>query len=131
MEIDCQSQTFDDKGAEMSQDQLTDNSFNLADDRKLKAGDAYLTTRDIEKRYRISPPTQCRWRREGGGPPFVKLKGTILYPESLFDAWMQSKLVGSTSELHQLSDDCTDRYKHLPAARAKADEARAGKNLQC
>lgn len=101
------------------------NRFDFPDGRRLIAGDTYLTTREIEQRYRISPPTQCRWRREGGGPPFVKLKGTILYPLSLFDAWLQSKLVGSTAEHDRLEGNCTDRYKHLPAARAKADAARA------
>ncbi len=47
---------------------------------------------------RISARTLQGWRLRGGGPPYVKLGGRVLYRETDLLAWIESRARASTSE---------------------------------
>jgi predicted DNA-binding transcriptional regulator AlpA len=57
-----------------------------------------LTQREAALALRLSERTLERWRVSGDGPPFAKLGRRIGYRESDLEAWINSRLVGSTSE---------------------------------
>lgn len=46
---------------------------------------------------RISARTLQGWRLRGGGPPYVKLGGRVLYRETDLLAWIESRARISTS----------------------------------
>lgn len=48
---------------------------------------------------RLSAPTLNRFRTTGGGPRYAKLGGAVRYRKADLDAWLTSRLVGSTSEV--------------------------------
>lgn len=52
---------------------------------------AYLTSREIAERLRLSRGTIENWRYLGKGPPWVKIEGSIRYPVAEFDKWLSSK----------------------------------------
>lgn len=60
----------------------------------------FLTAQEVSNRYdgRISVKTLTNWRNLGGGPPFTKLGGKVLYPVEKLVAWEQRNTVQSTSE---------------------------------
>lgn len=58
----------------------------------------YLTTPQAAEKYKISVSSLTKWRVFGGGPRFIKLGKKVLYRVSDFDAWMDAKLVASTSQ---------------------------------
>ena len=50
-------------------------------------------------RMGLAKQTLARWRVEGKGPPFIKLSGNrVAYRASDVDAWLDNRLVHSTSE---------------------------------
>ena len=44
-----------------------------------------------------SPYTAQRWRSEGGGPPFLKIGGRVMYDEERVHEWLASHEQTSTS----------------------------------
>lgn len=46
----------------------------------------------------LSKPTLERFRTSGGGPKFAKLGASVRYRKCDLDAWLESRLVRSTSE---------------------------------
>ena len=46
-----------------------------------------LTTDEVAERLRLHPRTLERWRREGGGPQFMKSGGRILYRKEDVEAY--------------------------------------------
>jgi hypothetical protein len=88
----------------------------------VQPGETWLTSSEYAERYKVSKSTQCRHRRDGDGPPFVIIKGRVLYPESGIVSHFSQRLVRSTAELPMSRHG--DRYRHLPAARDKAAKAR-------
>lgn len=57
-----------------------------------------LTTPEAADYVRLGKPTLDRFRLTGGGPKFAKLGGAVRYRKVDLDAWLESKLVSSTSE---------------------------------
>lgn len=57
-----------------------------------------LNQREAAARLRLSPRTLERWRVSGEGPRFAKLGRRIGYRSDDLEAWINSRLVGSTSE---------------------------------
>jgi excisionase family DNA binding protein len=52
----------------------------------------HLTTKEIAQRLRLHPRTLERWRREGAGPPFMKLGGRVLYRQADIEEYEQDGL---------------------------------------
>ena len=58
----------------------------------------YWSTRELAPILRRSQSTLCRWRLEGGGPPYLKLRGRVLYARAKVNAWLASRERSSTSD---------------------------------
>lgn len=56
-----------------------------------------LKTADAAAYVNLSPPTLARFRLTGEGPVFAKLGGAVRYRRADLDAWLESRLVKSTS----------------------------------
>ena len=58
-------------------------SGGMSPDRALQwagvARDHYLTQDELASRWRLSPRTLERWRRQDRGPAWVRLPGRVLY----------------------------------------------------
>ncbi len=46
----------------------------------------------------ISPRTMEKWRITGGGPPYMKVNGLVLYDLQRVDEWLEAHVRRSTSE---------------------------------
>lgn len=57
-----------------------------------------LTTLEAARYCRLGKPTLERFRLTGEGPRFAKLGGAVRYRRTDLDAWLESRLVSSTSE---------------------------------
>ncbi len=57
-----------------------------------------LTEDDTAEVLHKSPKSLERWRAEGGGPPFVRVGKTPLYPRAALAAWLEGQSAASTSE---------------------------------
>src|ERR1700733_16188870 len=49
----------------------------------------YLTEKETCARYRFHPKTLQAYRREGGGPPFMRAGKKILYRADEVEAWLR------------------------------------------
>ena len=45
--------------------------------------------------------TRGRWRREGGGPPFIKIGRRIFYRQDHLRSWFEAREARSTAESKQ------------------------------
>ena len=52
----------------------------------------YLTEKETSGRIAVSKSALRKWRREGLGPPFVKLGRMIRYPIGELERWMNNRL---------------------------------------
>ena len=57
-----------------------------------------LNTKEAANYVRLGKPTLERFRISGGGPRYCKLGGAVRYRRADLDAWLESRLVRSTSE---------------------------------
>lgn len=57
-----------------------------------------LTRQEAAKHVKLGVPTMDRLRVTGGGPRFAKIGGSVRYRKADLDAWVESRLVSSTSE---------------------------------
>ena len=57
-----------------------------------------LNTKEAANYVRLSKATLDRFRLTGEGPTFAKLGGAVRYRQSDLDAWLESRLINSTSE---------------------------------
>jgi excisionase family DNA binding protein len=56
-----------------------------------------LTTYEVARFLRVSRWTLSAWRKNGVGPPFVKLsRRTVRYPRRAFERYMRQHLQGGT-----------------------------------
>ncbi|MEM6942127.1 MAG: helix-turn-helix domain-containing protein [Pseudomonadota bacterium] len=53
-----------------------------------------LNQQELAERWRISPRTLERWRRNGTGPPFICLGGRVVYRTHDVLAYEQAHLAG-------------------------------------
>lgn len=58
----------------------------------------YLTTKDAARVLGLHPDTLRRMRREGGGPPFVRIGRAIRYRLDVVDAWAAARTFKSTAD---------------------------------
>lgn len=56
----------------------------------------YLSPADVCRRYgdTISVKTLGNWRVRGGGPPFAKVSGNVLYPLAGLQEWERKRTRG-------------------------------------
>ena len=59
----------------------------------------FIDTTELARSTGISVPTFNRWRLTGEGPKFLKLGGAVRYRQQDVDAWLESKIRNSTSEV--------------------------------
>jgi hypothetical protein len=59
---------------------------------------AYLTSKELADRWRLSDQTLAHWRYAGTGPPFIRVGARVLYPaegihafERLSQQWLGNK----------------------------------------
>ena len=52
----------------------------------------YLTEKKTSDRIAVSKSVLRKWRREGVGPPYVKLGRMIRYPLRNLEIWMNNRL---------------------------------------
>lgn len=57
----------------------------------------WMTTPEAAKRYKVSESFLNNLRHKGGGPPFFKFGGRVLYRRSDFDAWLLERRQLSTT----------------------------------
>lgn len=57
-----------------------------------------LTTKEAAAYCRLGKPTLERFRITGEGPHYCKLGGAVRYRRVDLDAWLESRLIRSTSE---------------------------------
>jgi predicted DNA-binding transcriptional regulator AlpA len=55
----------------------------------------YLNGMDAGTRLGLSPETLYAWRREGKGPPYIRLGRRIMYKVADLDAWMAANRSGA------------------------------------
>lgn len=58
-----------------------------------------LTTIEAARYVRLGKPTLERFRLTGEGPRYCKLGGAVRYRRADLDAWLESHLTSSTSEV--------------------------------
>ena len=51
--------------------------------------DVYLTTKDLEGKYKVSRATIKKWRDKG--MPFYKIDGTIRFKENEVEQWIMEQ----------------------------------------
>jgi len=52
----------------------------------------YLTEKKTSKRIDMSPSALRKWRRQGFGPPYIKIGRLIRYPVVELDNWLLANL---------------------------------------
>lgn len=65
---------------------------------------AFLTSKELSDRWRLSDQTLANWRYAGKGPPFIRVGARVLYPvegihafEKLSTAWLSQDSSPDTS----------------------------------
>ena len=82
-------------------------------------GDAsrrYWTVAEFCKVVDRSPYTAQRWRSEGGGPPYLKVGGRVLYDEQTVHEWCASHEQNSTSD-YEIVDEEPEQPAPAPVRR--------------
>lgn len=69
---------------------------------------AYLTSKELADRQRLSDQTLANWRHAGKGPPFIRVGARVLYPvegihsfEKLALSWLSQDSSAETSDATQ------------------------------
>ena len=57
------------------------------------ANDVFLTRDQICERLQVSKRTLWEWHKANKAPPFVKIVGSVRYPEKFLDKWLEQQLV--------------------------------------
>jgi hypothetical protein len=61
-------------------------------------GEEYLTVPDVGARLGVGKRTLQRWRDVGGGPPYVRFVGRVLYRASDVESWLSARTYVRRSE---------------------------------
>lgn len=65
----------------------------------------------------VTPRTLQQWRRDGRGPPFVRIASQIYYRDRDRDAWLSgSRVKPPHKENHAWVEGCKARYQRVSAA---------------
>lgn len=54
-----------------------------------------LTIQEVSERLRVGHNTLEKWRKNGEGPPFLKVGHWVRYPEESLNRWMLLRLESS------------------------------------
>jgi predicted DNA-binding transcriptional regulator AlpA len=65
---------------------------------QVKMASDIFNTIEAARYVRLSKSTLERMRVTGEGPKYCKLGGAVRYPEAYLKAWLESRLIRSTSE---------------------------------
>lgn len=58
----------------------------------MSSGDDFWTDAQLAKALQVTQRTTLRWRRDGGGPPFVRIgKHRILYRRASVEQWIDGR----------------------------------------
>lgn len=83
------------QGAEKGANQQAQHAVDFDEIKKLD----YLNSREAAAYCRRSRSTMEKYRHFGGGPTFIRVSArAVLYRKVDLDAWLESKMHGSTSE---------------------------------
>ena len=74
------------------------NSTSHPDSRPGASGSEMFTTPEAAAYIKMAVQTMERFRLTGEGPIFAKLGGSVRYRRCDLDAWIESRLVRSTSQ---------------------------------
>ena len=58
-----------------------------------------IDARTLAKKLLVTTQTLARWRTEGFGPAHIAIGRRIAYPEARVEAWLESRLRKSTSDV--------------------------------
>lgn len=78
-----------------------------------------LDERSAAERMGIRGKTLANWRSLGGGPPFYKVGGRIVYDHAEIDAWLATKRRVSTSDPGPSTDPSPGKAKPPSAGAAR------------
>lgn len=66
---------------------------------------AFLTSKELSDRWRLSDQTLANWRYAGKGPPFIRVGSRVLYPvegihsfERNSTSWLSTEQSADTSD---------------------------------
>lgn len=64
---------------------------------------AYLTSKEVADRWRLSDQTLANWRHAGKGPPFIRVGSRVLYPMEAINAFekLSQQWLNTEEELSQ------------------------------
>jgi predicted DNA-binding transcriptional regulator AlpA len=57
------------------------------------SGERYYTAEQLAEHLQISPVSLEKWRRQGGGPDYIKVGRCVRYASSAVDAWLEQRTV--------------------------------------
>ena len=77
---------------------LQPNLITKADRLEVPSQSEMFTTPEASAYTKLAVPTLERYRLTGEGPMFAKLGGSVRYRRCDLDAWIESRLVRSTSQ---------------------------------
>ena len=59
---------------------------------------AFLTSKELADRWRLSDQTLANWRYAGKGPPFMKIGSKVLYPIQGINSYEQGQCLTQQSQ---------------------------------
>ena len=101
--------------------------------------DSLMKTPEMAERSGISKATAKRWRQEGFGPPWLRLKGPqgeVRYPLSKFQEWMEKRLNESLADEYskrppEASDELPEpEYEEPEVEYEQVFDSRLGKRVR-
>lgn len=78
--------------------------FDVAAENAVEVGSKWLRTRQAAAYLNLSYRTLEKLRCTGGGPPYRKVIGTVLYRMDELDQWVEARTFSSTSDETQKED---------------------------
>jgi predicted DNA-binding transcriptional regulator AlpA len=58
----------------------------------------YLSEKTTSRRIDVSRAALRKWRREGRGPPYIKVGRLVRYPAAELHAWLTARLAKTNPE---------------------------------
>ena len=58
----------------------------------------WVRTARLAEHMEIAERTLEKWRCAGGGPPYARVRGVVLYDLAAVDAWLAARVRTSTSD---------------------------------
>jgi len=69
---------------------------------------AFLTSKELSDRWRLSDQTLANWRYAGKGPPFIRVGSRVLYPvDGIYSFEKVSTMLNGSDDQQQLQPQAT------------------------